>query len=55
LTRGEGVLETEFARHQPVTGAAPTRPRSDANPLNRKEYLLRVTRRRFGEGAHTRA
>jgi ribosomal protection tetracycline resistance protein len=45
LTRGEGVLESAFDRYQPVHGAVPTRPRSDHNPLNRKEYLLHVLRR----------
>jgi ribosomal protection tetracycline resistance protein len=42
LTRGEGALESEFARYQAVRGAPPTRPRTDHNPLNRREYLLRV-------------
>ena len=42
LTRGEGVLESAFERYQPVRGAIPTRPRTDHDPLNRKEYLLRV-------------
>jgi ribosomal protection tetracycline resistance protein len=45
LTRGEGVLECEFGCYQPVRGDAPSRPRTDHNPLNRKEYLLRVARR----------
>jgi ribosomal protection tetracycline resistance protein len=45
LTRGEGVLETAFTRYTPVSGTPPTRPRTDHNPLNRKEYLLHVTRR----------
>jgi ribosomal protection tetracycline resistance protein len=45
LTRGEGVLESTFDRYEPVGGAIPTRPRTDHNPLNRKEYLLHVTRR----------
>ncbi|GAB2984398.1 TetM/TetW/TetO/TetS family tetracycline resistance ribosomal protection protein [Saccharothrix stipae] len=45
LTRGEGVLETSFSHYAPVRGVAPVRARSDQNPLNRKEYLLRVTRR----------
>ena len=45
LTRGEGVLECEFDHYQPVSGRAPTRPRSDHNPLDRKQYLLHVTRR----------
>jgi ribosomal protection tetracycline resistance protein len=45
LTRGEGVLEWEFYCYRPVCGTIPTRPRSDHNPLNRKEYLLHVVRR----------
>ena len=45
LTRGEGVLECGFDRYRPVSGPAPIRSRTDANPLNRKEYLLHVVRR----------
>jgi ribosomal protection tetracycline resistance protein len=45
LTRGEGVLECSFDRYQRVRGTVPTRSRSDHDPLNRKEYLLRVIRR----------
>jgi ribosomal protection tetracycline resistance protein len=45
LTRGEGVLECAFDHYQPVRGAPPARPRTDNNPLNRKEYLLHVVRR----------
>ncbi len=45
LTRGEGVLESAFDHHEPIRGQAPTRPRTDRNPLNRKEYLLHVLRR----------
>jgi ribosomal protection tetracycline resistance protein len=45
LTEGEGVLETRFDHHRPVKGAPPTRPRTDANPLNRKEYLQNLARR----------
>src|SRR5215207_1268674 len=45
LTRGEGELECDFDCYQPVRGTIPTRPRSDHNPLNRKEYLLHVVRR----------
>jgi ribosomal protection tetracycline resistance protein len=45
LTRGEGVLECVFERYEPVAGPAPTRPRTDLNPLDRKEYLLHVLRR----------
>ena len=44
LTRGEGVLESAFDHYQPVRGENPVRPRSDHNPLNRKEYLLHVSR-----------
>ena len=45
LTRGEGVLESAFDHYQPVRGPYPSRPRTDHNPLNREEYLLRVARR----------
>jgi ribosomal protection tetracycline resistance protein len=44
LTRGEGIAESVFDHYQPVSGDPPVRPRSDSNPLNRKEYLLRVAR-----------
>ncbi|MFC8131779.1 GTP-binding protein [Streptomyces sp. NPDC057302] len=42
LTRGEGELESSFERYQPVRGEAPDRPRTDRNPLCRKEYLREV-------------
>ena len=45
LTRGEGVLESAFDHYEPVRGTIPTRPRTDHNPLNPKEYLLHVVRR----------
>ncbi|MEW9533866.1 GTP-binding protein [Microbispora sp. NPDC049125] len=45
LTRGEGVLEFAFDHYAPVSGAIPVRPRTDDNPLSRKEYLLHVLRR----------
>lgn len=46
LTGGEGILETAFDRYVRVHGAVlPSRPRTGPDPLNRKEYLLRVTRR----------
>jgi ribosomal protection tetracycline resistance protein len=44
LTSGEGTLETAFDHYRPVRGPAPDRPRTDHNPLNRKEYLLHVQR-----------
>ncbi|WP_328707914.1 translation factor GTPase family protein [Streptomyces mesophilus] len=46
LTRGEGVVESAFAGYRPVSGEAPARARTDHNPLNRKGYLLVVTRLR---------
>jgi ribosomal protection tetracycline resistance protein len=45
LTRGEGVLECEFGRYEPLRGPPPTRPRTGPNPLDRKAYLLYVQRR----------
>jgi ribosomal protection tetracycline resistance protein len=45
MTRGEGVADTEFDHYAPVGGVIASRPRSDHNPLNRREYLLHVVRR----------
>ena len=45
LTRGEGLLEAEFDHYEKVRAAPPVRARWDHNPLNRREYLLQVTRR----------
>jgi ribosomal protection tetracycline resistance protein len=45
VTRGEAVLDSAFSHYQPVTGPPPRRPRTGPNPLDRKEYLLRVMRR----------
>lgn len=46
LTRGAGVLETAFDRYEDVAGGeVPERARTDNNPLDRKEYLLRLSRR----------
>ena len=44
LTGGEGVLESEFAGYQPVTGDPPIRKRTTPNPLNLAEYLAGVGR-----------
>ena len=44
-THGEGVLETAFDHYRPIRGTMPERPRTDDNPLNRKDYLLRLSRR----------
>jgi ribosomal protection tetracycline resistance protein len=49
LTRGEGVVESSFDHHAPVHGPVPSRERVGPDPLDRKEYLLRVVRR---TGAH---
>ncbi|WP_327369684.1 translation factor GTPase family protein [Streptomyces sp. NBC_01217] len=48
LTRGEGVLESGFDSHRAVVGTPPDRPRTDRDPLNRKEYLLQTVRRIAG-------
>jgi ribosomal protection tetracycline resistance protein len=42
LTRGEGVLESAYGHHRVVSGTVPTRPRTDNNPLDRADYLLRL-------------
>jgi ribosomal protection tetracycline resistance protein len=39
LTGGEGVLESEFAGYQPVSGDPPIRKRTTPNPLNLAGYL----------------
>jgi ribosomal protection tetracycline resistance protein len=44
LTGGEGVLESEFAGYQPVTGDPPIRKRTRPNPLDLDSYLARVGR-----------
>jgi ribosomal protection tetracycline resistance protein len=38
------VLESAFERYEPVRGAVPTRPRTDDDPLHRREYIRRVLR-----------
>ena len=45
LTQGEGVLETAFNHHRPIKGDPPARARTDANPLNLKDYLQNLARR----------
>ncbi|MCU7722533.1 TetM/TetW/TetO/TetS family tetracycline resistance ribosomal protection protein [Actinoplanes sp. KI2] len=47
LTRGEGVLESVFDHYAPVRGKPPVRERTGPDPLDRKEYLLRVVNRRL--------
>ncbi|MGX1273850.1 GTP-binding protein [Streptomyces phaeoluteigriseus] len=49
LTRGEGELESAFDHYAPVVhGTVPERPRTDHNPLDRKEYLLNLAGRTRG-------
>ncbi len=48
LTGGEGVLDPSFAGYQPVSGDQPTRRRTAANPLNRAEYMMHLSRRATG-------
>ena len=47
ITIRSAVLEYafDFDSYQPVRDEVPVRPRLDHNPLNRKEYLLRLARR----------
>jgi ribosomal protection tetracycline resistance protein len=44
LTRGEGLLESAFTHYRAVPGAPPRRPRTDHNPLDRREYLRHAAR-----------
>ncbi len=48
LTHGEGSLTSEFLDYQQVCGVPPERPRTDHDPLDRREYL-----RRAGAGPRT--
>ncbi len=43
LSRGEGVLTTEFSTYAKVIGAPPVRARSDMHPENRALYLALVS------------
>ncbi len=45
LTRGEGVLSSELETYRQVHGTVPTRPRTDDNPLDRRDYLRRLALR----------
>jgi ribosomal protection tetracycline resistance protein len=44
LTGGEGVIDTEFAGYQPVTGEPPVRKRLTPDPRNFVEYVAQVGR-----------
>lgn len=46
LTHGEGIVEVSFGGYKPLhCPRPPKRPRTDLNPLNRREYLLRLAGR----------
>jgi ribosomal protection tetracycline resistance protein len=45
LTNGEGSFVAELGEYQAIHGSVPTRERTDNNPLNREEYLKRITDR----------
>ncbi|MBC9822362.1 TetM/TetW/TetO/TetS family tetracycline resistance ribosomal protection protein [Terrabacter sp. MAHUQ-38] len=42
LTSGLGDLVCTFDGYRPVSGPRPSRPRTDLDPLHRREYLLRI-------------
>jgi len=44
LTGGEGVIDSEFAGYQPLTGEPPIRERLTPDPRNLEEYLAQVGR-----------
>ncbi|WP_202872182.1 elongation factor G [Kribbella soli] len=44
LGRGEALLATSFDSYSPVPGPAPSRTRTDGNPLNEKQYVLNLSR-----------
>ncbi len=48
LSRGDGTFAYEFGGFESVTGQAPSRDRTDFNPLNRKEYLARLSQGHVG-------
>ena len=43
MSGGEGLFSDRFEGYQDVSGPVPVRPRSDLNPLYRKDYLARVS------------
>ena len=43
LSAGDGVFTAEFDHYTDIIGTPPARPRTDLNPLDRKEYLARVS------------
>jgi ribosomal protection tetracycline resistance protein len=53
LTGGEGVVETRFGGYRQVSGSAPIRRRTTANPLDRDAYMMQLARHAIGS-AHNR-
>jgi ribosomal protection tetracycline resistance protein len=49
LTRGEGVLVTEFDGYQPYPGRPPVNPPVGANPYDREQYMLHTLGRVPGQ------
>lgn len=50
LTRGEGAIRHEPGPARRVRGAAPTRVRTDGNPLDHDEYMRFLSNRNLGGG-----
>jgi ribosomal protection tetracycline resistance protein len=46
LTRGEGLLESVFARYRPIKNSPPSRPRLGPSPLDRQEFLASYSTQR---------
>jgi len=44
LTKGEGIFDSALSHYEPIHGKAPTRPRTDLNPLDREGYLAHFMR-----------
>jgi ribosomal protection tetracycline resistance protein len=45
VSGGEGIADSSPGPYRPLSGPAPSRRRTDLNPLNRKEYLSRLAGR----------
>ncbi|ASU81633.1 GTP-binding protein [Nocardiopsis gilva YIM 90087] len=43
IMQSEGVFLSQFEEYRPVTGVVPTRARTNANPLDRKEYMAALS------------
>jgi ribosomal protection tetracycline resistance protein len=54
LTGGEGVVETRFGGYRPMSGSAPSRRRTTANPLHRDAYMMQLARHAIGSANNPR-